>query len=189
MMLDRAEQADQSTEQDVVNQVIEAMRAGVQSGDAPVDFMQQLILRLCSDPTQAAPWDRALVALIVVSYVQRQDLAVDQVPALIGAVRRALCDPAGFSEPTILRETGAILQPAVPITASVTDHFIICLEDGRPCKSLKRHLRRHYAMTPDMYRARWGLPEDYPMVARHFSQRRAEIARQNKLGRYARRSA
>lgn len=74
------------------------------------------------------------------------------------------------------------LKPAVPIEHSVTHDWIICLEDGRQLKSLKRHLAEQYGMTPDEYRCKWGLPGDYPMVAPSYSQRRAEIAREIGLG-------
>ena len=109
-------------------------------------------------------------------------------PHFVAQVRQALMAPCAERGPVsaaCLNEHKA-LRPAVPIEASVAPDFIICLEDGRSCKSLKRYLRDHYAMTPETYRVRWGLPDTYPIVAPNFSRRRAEIARQNKLGRYER---
>lgn len=77
------------------------------------------------------------------------------------------------------------LKPAVPIRKSVTPEFIVCLEDGKRFKSLKRHLASHFELTPDEYRAKWGLPADYPMTAPNYSARRSALARQNGLGRKA----
>lgn len=77
------------------------------------------------------------------------------------------------------------LKAAVPIRKSVTPEFIICLEDGKRFKSLKRHLASHFELTPDEYRAKWGLPADYPMTAPNYSARRSALARQNGLGRRA----
>lgn len=77
------------------------------------------------------------------------------------------------------------LKPAVPIRKSVTPEFIVCLEDGKRYKSLKRHLASHFGLTPDEYRAKWGLPADYPMTAPNYSARRSALARQNGLGRKA----
>lgn len=74
-------------------------------------------------------------------------------------------------------------RPAVPIRKSVTPDYIVCLEDGRKLKTLKRHLRTAYDMTPEQYRAKWGLPSDYPMVAPNYSANRAEMARKIGLGR------
>ena len=132
-------------------------------------------------------YDAVLAALIVANYVRRNEIAPEDLPHCVAQVRQALMDPCAQRGPVSvsLKEHRA-LRPAVPIEASVAADFIICLEDGRSCKSLKRYLRDHYAMTPEIYRARWGLPDNYPMVAPNFSRRRAEIARQNKLGRYAR---
>lgn len=128
-----------------------------------------------------------LAALIVANYVRRNEIEPAEVPHFVVQIRQALVDPCVMTGPmsASLNERRA-LRPAVPIEASVAPDFIICLEDGRSCKSLKRYLRDHYAMTPETYRARWGLPDTYPMVAPNFSRRRAEIARQNKLGRYER---
>lgn len=74
-------------------------------------------------------------------------------------------------------------DPAVPITRSVTDDYIICLEDGKTFKSMRRHLRTHYNLSPDEYRAKWGLPSDYPMVCKSYSDRRSQMAKDSGLGR------
>ena len=78
-------------------------------------------------------------------------------------------------------------RPAVPIKKSVTPDFIICLEDGKKFKSLKRHLRTHYDLTPERYREKWGLPPDYPMVAPNYAVARSKLARQMGLGQRSRR--
>ena len=78
------------------------------------------------------------------------------------------------------------LRPAVPVKKSVTPEYIVCLEDGKKLKMLKRHLKTAYDMTPDEYRARWGLPADYPMVAPNYAQRRSQLAKKIGLGTGAR---
>ena len=77
------------------------------------------------------------------------------------------------------------LKPAVPVRKSVAPDYIICLEDGKKFKSLKRHLRTHYNMSPEEYREKWGLPADYPMVAPNYSATRSRLAKDNGLGRKA----
>jgi predicted transcriptional regulator len=79
------------------------------------------------------------------------------------------------------------LKPAVPIKRSVTAEYIVCLEDGKKFKSLKRHLRTQYALTPDQYRAKWNLPPDYPMVSHNYAQARSQLAKQMGLGQQRRR--
>lgn len=74
-------------------------------------------------------------------------------------------------------------EPAVPIRKSVTDDFIICLEDGKKFKSLKRHIQAHYGLTPEQYREKWKLPADYPMVAKNYSEHRSRLAKENGLGK------
>ena len=90
----------------------------------------------------------------------------------------------GTDEPT----TPVALTPAVPIKRSVTDDYIVCLEDGKRLKVLKRHLMTAYGMTPEQYRAKWGLPHDYPMVAPSYAQKRSEFAKAFGLGRRPARS-
>lgn len=101
-----------------------------------------------------------------------------QVLALIISVRKALeQDIAEPAEPD-----APALVPAVPIKKSVTPDFIICLEDGKKFKSLKRHLRQKYGMTPEDYRAKWGLSDKYPMTAPNYSAKRSQLAKDNGLG-------
>lgn len=116
---------------------------------------------------------------IVSAYVGKHSLPSSDIAALISNVYFALDDlsrEAPKPEP---------LVPAVPINKSVTSDYIISLEDGRRFKSLKRHLAAQYGMTPDDYRARWGLPADYPMVAPNYAAKRSELAKSMGLGRDA----
>ncbi|MBX9745795.1 MAG: MucR family transcriptional regulator [Hyphomonadaceae bacterium] len=115
---------------------------------------------------------------IVSAYVSANELSPQDIPALIRSVHAALSQIAGASAPAAI---GA-LEPAVPIKKSITPDFIICLEDGKKFKSLKRHLRTRYAMTPDEYRAKWGLPHDYPMVAPNYAKERSNLAKRMGLG-------
>ena len=119
------------------------------------------------------------VAQIVAAYVSNSALRVTDLPKLIAAVHvaiTALDQPQAISAP-------AELTPAVPIKKSVTPDYIICLEDGKKFKSLKRHLRTAYQMTPEQYRAKWKLPQDYPMVAPNYSASRSSLATASGLGR------
>lgn len=151
------------------------------------DVLRQLSDMVHPEHLEHPQIESALVALIMANYVRRHDVPMNQLPDLIAQVRKALWPASKPSSSRVDRaQPSNHPVPAVPVEASVAPDFIICLEDGRSCKSLKRYLRDHFSMTPEMYRARWGLPEDYPMVAPNFSRRRAEIARQNKLGRYSR---
>jgi len=104
-----------------------------------------------------------------------------QVLALIISVRKALEQDISAPEAPPIEE----LKPAVPIRKSVTPDAIICLEDGKAFKSLKRHLRTHYNLTPEEYREKWSLPADYPMVAPNYSAKRSQLAKDNGLGRKA----
>ncbi|MCK7616185.1 MucR family transcriptional regulator [Roseibium sediminicola] len=119
-----------------------------------------------------------LTADIVSAYVSNNTVASSDLPALISSVHSALSSTAqNASEPAIEE-----LKPAVPIKKSVTDQHIICLEDGKTFKSLKRHLRTHFDLTPEEYRAKWGLPVDYPMVAPGYAAARSELAKKMGLG-------
>lgn len=116
------------------------------------------------------------------------DLTVDIVVSLLAANRDE--EPAFLHSALIGRAAirkPVELVPAVPIEESVHDDYIVCLEDGLRFQMLKRHLAETYGMTPDDYRNKWGLPFNYPMTAPAYSRRRGEIARERKLGRYARR--
>jgi predicted transcriptional regulator len=120
---------------------------------------------------------------IVAAFVSRNPLPADAVPDLIRSVHLAL---AGVSraEPAAVE---ARPRPAVPIGRSVQPDFIVCLEDGRKLKMLKRYLRSRYDLSPDEYRRRWGLAADYPMVAPAYAARRSDFAKQIGLGRGVRR--
>jgi len=124
----------------------------------------------------------ALAADIVSAYVSNNSVAAADLPALIGDVHAALQRVAkGESEPAVEQ-----LKPAVPVKKSVAPDYIVCLEDGKKFKSLKRHLRSQYNMTPEQYREKWGLPADYPMVAPNYAAARSELAKQMGLGQQRR---
>ncbi len=123
-----------------------------------------------------------LAADIVSAYVSNNTVAAGELPNLIGQVYSALQHTAGAAAPA-----AEPLNPAVPIRKSVTPDHIICLEDGKRFKSLRRHLRTHYNLTPDEYRAKWGLPADYPMVAPNYAASRSELAKKMGLGQQRRR--
>lgn len=114
---------------------------------------------------------------IVAAYVSNNTVAAADLPALIEAVHRAL-GQLGTPAPAPVEEQ----KPAIPIKKSVTPEYIICLEDGKKFKSLKRHLRTSYGMSPDAYREKWGLPKDYPMVAPAYAAARSELAKNMGLG-------
>ncbi|XHC09205.1 MucR family transcriptional regulator [Labrenzia sp. ac12] len=119
-----------------------------------------------------------LTADIVSAYVGNNTVATADLPKLIDDVHGALQKTAtGSTEPE-----PEPLKPAVPIKKSVAPDYITCLEDGKKFKSLKRHLRTHYDMTPEEYREKWGLDVDYPMVAPNYAAARSELARKMGLG-------
>lgn len=120
----------------------------------------------------------SLTAEIVSAYAGNNAIDAATVPELIASVFGKLSGLANDEDP-VPEE----LVPAVPIRRSVTDDFIICLEDGKKLKMLKRHLMTAYDMTPEEYRARWGLKPDYPMVAPNYSAKRQELAKMIGLGR------
>jgi predicted transcriptional regulator len=122
-------------------------------------------------------------AQIVSAYISRNSLAPSELPTLIGSVHAALRSLSG-ARPALV--PGEPLKPAVPIRKSVSDDFIICLEDGRRFKSLKRHLRVRYNMTPEQYRIRWHLPHEYPMVAPGYAETRSKMAKSMGLGQQRR---
>ena len=119
-----------------------------------------------------------LTSDIVAAHVSNNSVAVGDVPVLISNVYAAL---AGLSERPQVQE--AKPQPAVAIRTSVKPEYIVCLEDGKKMKMLKRYLRTNYNMTPEEYRARWGLPADYPMVAPGYADKRRALAKKIGLGR------
>ncbi|GLK69122.1 MucR family transcriptional regulator [Hansschlegelia plantiphila] len=120
----------------------------------------------------------ALTADVVSAYVSNNSVATGDLPALIQSVHAALTGVATGKVEAPVEE----LKPAVPLKKSVTPDFIICLEDGKKFKSLKRHLRTAYDMTPEDYRAKWGLAADYPMVAPNYASARSELAKKMGLG-------
>lgn len=121
----------------------------------------------------------AMTADIVSAFVSANSIEMQEIPGLIEAVHGALQSVA-----VPVEEKPAMDQvPAVPVKKSVQHDFIICLEDGKSFKSLKRHLRTRYGMTPDEYRMKWGLPADYPMVAPSYAEARSILAIEKGLGR------
>ncbi len=116
---------------------------------------------------------------IVSAYVGQNTLSTQQLPDVINAVYGTL---SGLQDAPVEAPAEPV-RPAVPIKKSVTPEYIVCLEDGKKLKMLKRHLRSTYNMTPDEYRAKWGLPPDYPMVAPNYAAQRSEFAKQIGLGR------
>jgi predicted transcriptional regulator len=124
-----------------------------------------------------------LAADIVSAYVSNNSVPPGEVPVLINEVYAALLRVAGGASAATALDTP---KPAVSPRKSVTNGYIICLEDGKKFKSLKRHLRSQYNMTPEEYRAKWGLPEDYPMVAPDYARARSELAKQMGLGQQRR---
>jgi predicted transcriptional regulator len=125
-----------------------------------------------------------LTANIASAYVSNNTVSSAEIPALITQVYSALMR---LSTVTAVAAPAGPLTPAVPIKRSITLEYLICLEDGQKFKSLKRHLRTQYQMTPDQYRAKWNLPGDYPMVAPKYAAVRSQLAKQMGLGQQRRR--
>lgn len=125
-----------------------------------------------------------LAADIVSAYVSNNSVPASDLPALINEVHSALLRVTA-GQPVITSETP---KPAVPPKKSITNEYIVCLEDGRKFKSLKRHLRTQYNMSPDEYREKWGLAPDYPMVAPNYAKARSNLAKQMGLGQQRRRT-
>jgi MucR family transcriptional regulator, transcriptional regulator of exopolysaccharide biosynthesis len=124
----------------------------------------------------------ALTAQIVSAYVGNNSVPSAEIPNLISQVHSALQRVAGGQ--TTPAEP---VKPAVPVKRSFTSDYIVCLEDGKKFKSLKRHLRTQYNMTPEQYREKWGLPPDYPMVAPNYAAARSQLAKEMGLGQQRRR--
>ena len=123
----------------------------------------------------------ALTAKIVAAFLSNNATAIVDLPSVIQSVHRALsCVKAPAPAPEAEKPL-----PAVPIKKSVTPDFLVCLEDGKKLKMLKRHLLSAYNLTPDAYRAKWGLPPDYPMVAPNYAAQRSAFAKSAGLGRKA----
>jgi predicted transcriptional regulator len=115
----------------------------------------------------------SLTTEIVAAFVGNNSMAAGDLPTLISSVFRSL---SSVGQPEAAK-TAEAPTPAVPIKKSVTPDFLVCLEDGKKFKTLKRHLTRRYNLTPDEYRRRWGLPADYPMVAPAYAARRSALAK------------
>lgn len=118
----------------------------------------------------------AWTADIVAAHVQNNSVAISDLPQLIKTVHESL---AGLSGDSPAEKP----QPAVSVRRSVTPDYIVCLEDGRKLKMLKRHLATAYGMTPEDYREKWGLPADYPMVAPNYAKQRSSLAKKIGLGK------
>ncbi|MBV5263197.1 MucR family transcriptional regulator [Pinisolibacter aquiterrae] len=127
-----------------------------------------------------------LAADIVSAYVSNNTVPAAELSGLIAEVYGALQRTSTGVAPEPMPEP---LKPAVPVKKSVNPDFIVCLEDGKKFKSLKRHLRTQYNMTPEEYREKWGLPTDYPMVAPNYAQARSDLAKKMGLGQQRRRGA
>ena len=120
-----------------------------------------------------------LAAQIVAAYVGKTAVEQSDLPKLIADVHRALEQAAGGSG---ARDEAVEAKPAVNVKKSITPDYLICLEDGKKFKSLKRHLRTHFNLTPEQYREKWGLPSDYPMVAPNYANSRSKLAKNMGLG-------
>jgi len=118
-----------------------------------------------------------LTADIVAAHVSNNSVAVNDLPTLISNVHNAL---AALGSPAAAPEIKQ--EPAVSVRSSIKPDYIVCLEDGKKLKMLKRHLMTHYKMTPDQYRTKWNLPTDYPMVAPNYAEQRRTLAKQIGLG-------
>ena len=134
--------------------------------------------------TPTAAEMQTLTTKIVAAYVAKNKVDVSGLPGVINTVYRSLTGLGTPQAPVVEKQL-----PAVPIRKSVTNEFIICLEDGKKLKMLKRHLMTAFNMTPDQYREKWDLPSDYPMVAPNYAAQRSQLAKTIGLGTRARRSA
>src|SRR5690349_9894763 len=137
-----------------------------------------------SDGKDGSPYI-SLTANIVSAYISNNTVAAEDIPALINQVHAALLRVSNGQGDV----SGEGPKPAVAVKKSITPEYIVCLEDGKKFKSLKRHLRTQYNMTPEQYREKWGLPPDYPMVAPNYAAARSQLARQMGLGQQRRRRA
>jgi len=137
-----------------------------------------------ADPSNGSTYIE-LTANIVSAYVSNNSVPSSDIPGLIGQVHSALMRVSSGQ----VEAPAEPLKPAVPVKRSVTSDYIVCLEDGKKFKSLKRHLRTQYNITPEQYREKWGLPADYPMVAPNYAAARSQLAKQMGLGQQRRRRA
>lgn len=125
-----------------------------------------------------------LTADIVAAHVSNNSVAVSDLPVLIAHVHGALSNLGGPAPIETVKQ-----EPAVSVRSSIKPDFIVCLEDGKKLKMLKRHLMTHYQMTPEQYRAKWNLPADYPMVAPNYAEQRRTLAKKIGLGTKRRKTA
>jgi len=125
----------------------------------------------------------AMTTTIVAAYLANKQVALSDVPTLISQVYNTLAGLGDAPKPPVEERP----EPAVSVRKSITPDFLICLEDGKKLKMLKRHLKTSYNLTPEEYRERWGLPSDYPMVAPNYAVQRSNLAKQIGLGTVARR--
>src|SRR3954452_4889626 len=133
-----------------------------------------------TDPTGKSFID--LTASIVSAYVSNNPVPASDVPGLIGQIHAALLRVSSGRTEVPLEPA----KPAVSVKKSMTPDYLVCLEDGKRFKSLKRHLRTQYGMTPEQYREKWGLPADYPMVAPNYAVARSKLAKEMELGQQRR---
>jgi predicted transcriptional regulator len=135
----------------------------------------------------------ALIANIAASYLRRNAVSVDQIGTVFSSITRAVEEAAKEINGSDVRTERSAAsdaqperqQPSVPIKKSVQPEYIVCLEDGMRARTLKRHLRSAHGMTPEQYREKWGLPEDYPLIAAGYSAARSKMAKKLGLGRKA----
>jgi predicted transcriptional regulator len=144
--------------------------------------------RLSEDPVTMADSSTAnnyieLAADIVSAYVSNNSVSAADLPGLINNVHNALVNVTSGK----VEAPAEPLKPVIPIKKSITPDYIVCLEDGKKFKSLKRHLRTQYNLSPEDYREKWGLPADYPMVAPNYAAARSQLAKQMGLGQQRRR--
>lgn len=125
-----------------------------------------------------------LVADIVSAYVSNNSVPASELPALIATTHQAIATLGTPAVPVVEDKP----VPAISVKKSITPEYLVCLEDGKKFKSLKRHLRTAYEMSPEQYRAKWGLPADYPMVAPAYAEARSQLAKSMGLGQQRRKS-
>jgi len=125
-----------------------------------------------------------LTADIVAAHVSNNSVAVSDLPILIANVHGALAGLGGAAPVPEVKQ-----EPAVSVRSSIKPDYIVCLEDGKKLKMLKRHLMTHYQLTPEQYRAKWNLPADYPMVAPNYAEQRRTLAKKIGLGTKRRKTA
>jgi len=157
------------------------IRAMIMSIDSNLQDFPGRKMAETASPKMAEEELLRMTADVVAAYVSNNTLPTTQLAEVINAVYGSLKSLEGQSAEPQAEPP----KPAVPIRKSVTADFLVCLEDGKKLKMLKRHLRSTYNMTPDEYRVRWGLPADYPMVAPNYAEQRSEFAKKIGLGRGA----